>query len=64
MAIINASNWYPTRTITVVSKTDLLQELILAEVVHRQLKALISGMDYLSLTSLLKKYPVINCAIC
>lgn len=60
MAIVNASNWSPIRAINLASKADLLQELILAEVVdkrHHQLKSLRVGMDYLSLTSLLKRYP-------
>ena len=60
MAIINASNWSPTRAITLVSKIDLLQELVYAEVIdkrHNQLKSLRTGMDYLCLTSLCKKYP-------
>lgn len=60
MAIINASNWSPTRPITLVSKSDLLQELVFAEVIdkrHSQLKSIRTGMDYLCLTSLCKQYP-------
>ena len=59
MAIINASNWSPTRPITLVSKSDL-QELVFAEVIdkrHSQLKPIRTGMDYLCLTSLCKQYP-------
>lgn len=33
MAIINASNWSPVRAITIVSKADLLQELVYSEVI-------------------------------
>ena len=60
MAIINASNWSPTCPITIISKADLLQELVFAEVIdkrHSQLKSLRTGMDYLCLTSLCKRYP-------
>ena len=52
MAIINASNWSPVRAITIVSKVDLLQELVYSEVIdkrHHQLKSLRTGLDYLCL---------------
>ena len=49
-----------TRPITLISKADLLQELVFAEVIdkrHNQLKSIRTGMDYLYLTSLCKQYP-------
>ena len=60
MAIINASNWSPVRAITIVSKVDLLQELVYSEVIdkrHHQLKSLRTGLDYLCLASIYKMYP-------
>lgn len=61
MAIINASNWSPVRAVTILSKADLLQELVYSEVIdkrHHQLKSIWSGLDYyLCLASILKKYP-------
>ena len=56
---INASNWSPTRPITLVSKSDL-QELVFAKIIdkrHSQLKSVRTGMDYLCLTSICKQYP-------
>ena len=60
MAIINSSNWSPVQPITIVTKTDLLQELVYSEVIdkrHHQLKSLRKGMDYLCLASMCRKYP-------
>lgn len=50
---------------TLVSKADLLQELVHSEVIDKrhQLRSIRTGMDYLCLASVCKRYPERLCHI-
>ena len=60
MALINASNWPPTQSITTSSKSTLLQELIYEEVIEKrrkQIRNMRKGLRIFKLVSLMRKYP-------
>ena len=58
MAIVNSSGWPTTKSITTVSKSEFLQQLILNEVILKRqhaIKALCRGLDHLNTTNLLQE---------
>ena len=58
MAIVNSSGWPNTKSITTVSKSEFLQQLILNEVILKRqhaIKALCRGLDCLNITKLLQE---------
>ena len=61
MARINASGWSTTRPISLQSKSVLVQDLLVDEVIgkrERQIRALRKGLDYFGVLKLILKYPV------
>lgn len=60
MALINASNWFPTQKITMASKASLLQELVYEELIEKRYKQILDlrkGLQMFRLVSLMRKHP-------